>query len=65
MKYNIQQETTVWDSPSVNHIYVFDGPFTGRTAKAVAYSPFGTGAVQRFKKPMVLDLKGRTFKKVD
>jgi hypothetical protein len=65
MKYNIQQETTVWDTTAPNHIYVFDGPLTGRTAKAVAYCAFGTEPVQRFSKPMVLDLKGRTFKKVD
>jgi hypothetical protein len=56
-------ETTPWEGQeSPNHIYVFD-KFTGteRTAKAIAYSAFGTGPVQRFAKPLVLDLKGRSF----
>jgi len=63
----IMLETTQWEGPTgPNHIYVFD-KFTGteRTAKAIAYSAFGTGPVQRFAKPLVLDLKGRTFQKVD
>jgi hypothetical protein len=63
----IMIETTKWEgSENPNHIYVFD-QFTGseRTAKAIAYSPFGTGPVKKFKKPLVLDLKGRTFAKVD
>ena len=63
----IMIETTKWEGQeSPNHIYVFD-KFTGseRTVKAVAYSAFGTGPVQKFRKPLVLDLKGRTFAKVD
>jgi len=63
----IMQETTQWtDSTDANHIYIFD-EFKGneRTAKAIAYVPWGTGPVQKFRKPMVLDLKGRTFQKVD
>ena len=63
----VMQETTQWEgAQSPNHIYVFD-KFTGteRTVRAIAYSAFGTGPVQRFKKPLVLDLKGRSFAKVD
>ena len=63
----IMLETTQWEgSLSPNHIYVFD-KFTGteRTVKAIAYSAFGTGPVRKFLKPLVLDLKGRTFAKVD
>jgi hypothetical protein len=63
----IMLETTQWEGPTgPNHIYIFE-QFKGneRTAKAFAYVPFGTGPVQRFKKPMVLDLKGRTFRAVD
>ena len=63
----VMQETTRWEgAQSPNHIYVFD-KFTGteRTVRAIAYSAFGTGPVQRFKKPLVLDLKGRSFAKVD
>ena len=60
-------ETTAWEgSQSPNHIYVFDQfKSTDRTVKAIAYSAFGTGPVRRFLKPLVLDLKGRTFAKVD
>ena len=63
----IMLETTKWEGQeSPNHIYVFD-KFTGseRTVKAIAYSAFGTGPVQRFLKPLVIDTKGRTFAKVD
>ena len=63
----IMMETTNWEgAQSPNHIYVFD-KFTGseRTVKAIAYSAFGSGPVQKFLKPLVLDLKGRTFAKVD
>jgi hypothetical protein len=60
-------ETTQWTGPAgPNHIYVLEQFKKGdRSAKAVAYVPFGTGSVQRFKKPMTLDLKGRTFELVD
>ena len=63
----IMLETTQWEGPSgPNHIYIFE-QFKGneRTAKAMAYVPFGTEPVKRFKKPIVLDLKGRTFRAVD
>ena len=63
----IMLETTQWEGPSgPNHIYIFE-QFKGneRTAKAMAYVPFGTEPVKRFKKPIVLDLKGRTFQTVD
>lgn len=62
----IMIETTKWEGDvGPNHIYIFE-QFKGneRTAKAIAYVPFGTEPVQRFKKPMVLDLKGRSFKEV-
>jgi hypothetical protein len=63
----VMLETTPWEgAQSPNHIYVFaEYKGTERTAKAIAYSAFGTGPVQRFAKPLVLDLKGRTFQKVD
>jgi hypothetical protein len=63
----IMIETTKWEgSESPNHIYIFDN-FVGseRTAKVIAYSAFGNGPVKKFKKPLVIDLKGRTFAKVD
>ena len=57
----IMLETTVWTDGGANHVYVFKDKPTGRSAKAVAYVPAGTKALKRFKKPLVLDLKGRTF----
>lgn len=63
----IMQETTVWENaPSDNnHIYVFAkyDP-RDRMAEVIAYVPFGTEPVQKFKKPLKIDLKGRTFKQV-
>ena len=59
----ILQETTRWDAP--NHIYIFNAKPGARSANAVAYVPQGSNKVFKFKKPLVLDLKGRTFKPVD
>ena len=62
----VLQETTVWpEGDSGNHIYVFKSKPQGRTAEAVAYVPRGSDRVQRFSRPLKLDLKGRTFKPVD
>jgi hypothetical protein len=63
----IMIETTQWEGQqSPNHIYVFERYHPGdRTAKAIAYVPFGTEPVKRFKKPMMIDLKGRQFQMVD
>jgi hypothetical protein len=58
----VYQETTQWtDSNGANHIYVFNERVSGRSATAIAYIPAGSKIVQRFKKPINLDLKGRTF----
>ena len=60
---NIYVETTVWqESTQPNHVYIFKDPPKGRTARAFGYVRAGTKTVQMFKKPMDLDLKGRTFK---
>jgi hypothetical protein len=63
----IMLETTVWeDATAPNHIYVFENWHpANRTAKVIAYCPFGTEPVKKFSKPMMIDLKGRTFKAVD
>jgi len=65
MKYHIYQETTEWSMDVPNHIYIFKDKPVGRSAKAVAYIQQGTSRVQKFKVPMVLDLKGRSFVAVD
>ena len=62
----ILQETTNWtDSNGANHIYIFKSKPEGRSAAAVAYLPQGTDRVIKFRTPLKLDLKGRTFQKVD
>ena len=63
----IMLETTRWEGENnPNHIYVFEKYHPAdRTARVIAYSAFGTGPVRKFLKPLVLDLKGRTFAKVD
>jgi hypothetical protein len=62
----ILQETTRWpDGQGGNHIYIFNANPGARSANAVAYVPQGSNRVFKFKSPLVLDLKGRTFKPVD
>jgi hypothetical protein len=62
----ILQETTQWsDSNGANHIYVFKKKPEGRSAESVAYLPQGTDRVIKFRTPLKLDLKGRTFRAVD
>ena len=59
----IMMETTQWEGNACpNHIYIFEKILgTERTVKAIAYSAFGTAPVQKFRKPLVIDLKGRSF----
>ena len=62
----ILQETTEFtDGQGGNHIYIFKKKPEGRSAEAVAYLPLGTDRVIKFRKPIKLDLKGRTFRAVD
>jgi hypothetical protein len=59
----ILEETTRWDAP--NHIYIFKSKPGARSAEALAYIPYGSDRVIKFRKPITLDLKGRTFRPVD
>jgi hypothetical protein len=59
----ILEETTRWDAP--NHIYIFKSKPGARSADALAYIPHGSDRVVKFRKPITLDLKGRTFRPVD
>ena len=62
MTHYIYLETTTWqESTQANHVYVFTEPPKQRTAKAIGYVRAGTKELFRFKKPMTLDLKDRTF----
>jgi hypothetical protein len=61
----VYQETTEWtDSNGANHIYIFKERVSGRSATAVAYIPRGQTKVHKFKTPLKLDLKGRTFEEI-
>ena len=65
MKYKILRETTVWESnPPPNNIYVFTST-TGRTGECIGYVREGEEKVLRFKKPITLDLRNRTFETVE
>ena len=58
----IMLETTQWDDPMMpNHVYVFKDKPTPRSGKAIAYVKAGTTLVQKFAKPMDMDLRNRTF----
>jgi hypothetical protein len=64
-KRYIYLETTEWpESTATNNVYVFDKKPEGRTAKCVAYVPQGHTKVQILRTPLVLDLRGRTFKEL-
>jgi hypothetical protein len=61
----VYQETTEFtDGTNGNHIYIFKERMVGRSATAIAYIPRGQTKVLRFKTPMKLDLKGRTFEEI-
>jgi hypothetical protein len=62
----IMLETTQWEGHcDCNHIYVFeDYKPQSRSAKAVAYVPHGTDPVQKFRTPLNIDLRHRTFVEV-
>lgn len=51
------KETTVWETSTPNHIYIFDGSET----KIAGYIPDGTTKAMKFSKPMMFDKRGRTF----
>ena len=62
---SVYQETTDFtDGQNGNHIYIFKERMVGRSATAIAYIPRGQTKVHRFKTPLKLDLKGRTFEEL-
>ena len=53
-------ETTQWSEgfgDSCNHVYVMNDSLT----QAVAYVPRGSKTLQKFKNPLTIDTRGRTF----
>ena len=55
------QETTQWDSPTApNHIYYLSDD----KSKMVGYIQQGTTVLKKFKQPIGISTKGRTFKVV-
>jgi hypothetical protein len=54
------QETTVWDTPTHNHVYFLDNS----KSKMFAYVKHGTDIVFKFKKPIRIDTRGRKFLEV-
>ena len=52
------RETTVWEDPTPNHLYLLDDD------KCYAYIKAGTNEHKVFSKPMKFDLRRRTFKLV-
>ena len=57
----IMLETTQWADQTPNHVYVFNDSMS----KIVAYVPAGSKTVFKFKQPIDLDRKGRTFVDLD
>ena len=53
----IMLETTEWADATPNHVYVFNDSLS----HAIAYVRAGTKTVSKFKKPMSIDRRGRTF----
>jgi len=67
-KYQIMRETTMWEDGSMDtgrHVYIFSNYKKGaRDAKVVAFCGFGRHPVRKYPKPIVIDLRGRTFEEV-
>lgn len=53
----IMLETTQWADSTPNHVYVF----TDNMQQITAYLPEGSRKVQKFKQPIAIDRRGRTF----
>jgi hypothetical protein len=58
----IMIETTRWDfDADINHVYVFDD----KMDHIIAYVPAGTRRVQKFRRPIAIDRRGRTFEALE
>lgn len=57
----IMLETTEWSDRTPNHVYVF----TDNLNKIMAYVKAGTKQVIKFRQPIDIDRRGRTFVDLD
>jgi hypothetical protein len=57
MTLKFYQETTKWAGATSNHTYLLSKD----RSKMLAYVPAGTRAVFKFKNPLRIDTRGRTF----
>ena len=57
----IMLETTAWADNTPNHVYVFNDAMS----KIIAYVRAGSRQVVRFRQPIDLDRRGRTFVDLD
>jgi len=62
----IMQETTEWtDGANANHIYIFKKFHPReRAAMAIGYIPRGKDRVVKFRIPLQIDTKNRTFEEL-
>jgi len=57
----VVEETTKWVGGGTNHTYMLSDD----RSKMYAYVPAGTNAVFKFKRPIRIDVRGRSFRPVE
>jgi hypothetical protein len=62
--YHILKETTDYGDNILGGCYFFESKPTGRTAQAVGFIGPKSDTFKRFKTPLTIDMRGRTFKQV-
>ena len=61
MTLKFYQETTKWPGTTPNHTYLLNKD----KSKMLAYVPAGSRAVFKFKNPLRIDTRGRTFQAIE
>lgn len=56
----VLRETTMWETKTPNHCYIFDDS----SSKIVGYIPAGSTEARRFKEPLNFNKRNRTFEPV-
>lgn len=57
----IVQETTEWDGPYPNHVYLLSDD----KSKMIGFLPVGAAAAKLFKNPIGFDTRGRKFELIE